>query len=123
MKKFIIGTLLFIIALVGFIPLAIWGFIEILVELFYKKKFWKALGKLGDIILMFATIIDVALNVICQVPLNRFFQSGGYKFGNRRDTISRVLGINQYDGTLTSSGNKLRQILDVVETDHCLKSI
>ena len=105
-------------------PLAIWGFIEILIELFYKSRFWKALEKLGEVILLFATIVDVTLNVICQVPLNRFFrEEGGYDFGSRKDTISRVLGVNQRDNTLTNSGDWLRRFLDVIEKDHCLKSI
>lgn len=123
MKKFIIGLFLFLISLIAFIPLAIWGLIEIIIELFYKSRFWKALGKFGEIILLFATVVDVTLNVVCQVPLNRFFQKDGYEFGSRKDTISRVLGVNQKNNTLTKSGDFLRRFLDVIEKDHCLKSI
>jgi len=57
------------------------------------------------------------------VPLNRFFQNGGYEFGNKKDTISRVLGINEFDGTLTKSGDLLCRFLNLIEKDHCLKSI
>ncbi|SEH05272.1 hypothetical protein [Candidatus Venteria ishoeyi] len=123
MKQFFVGSILFIISVIAFIPLAVWGIIELIVKLFYKKKFWKALGKFGDVILLFATIIDVTLNVICQVPLNRFFQENGYKFGNRKDTISRALGINERDGTLTKSGDFLCRFLNMIQKDHCKISI
>lgn len=123
MKSFLIGLVLFLISIIAFIPLAIWGVIELIIQLFYKSRFWKALGKFGDIILLFATVVDVTLNVVCQVPLNRFFQKNGYEFGDRKDTISRCLGVNQKKGTLTTSGDLLRRILDVIEKDHCLKSI
>ena len=123
MKKLFIGLLLFSIACLGFIPLAIWGIIELIIELFYKSRFWKALAKFGDIILLFATVVDVTLNVVCQVPLNRFFQNNGYEFGNRKDTISRALGINERDGTLTKSGDFLCRFLNMIEKDHCKNSI
>ena len=123
MKSFLIGFVLFLISIIAFIPLAIWGIIELIIELFYKSRFWKALAKFGDIILLFATIVDVTLNVVCQVPLNRFFQKDGYKFGNRRDTISRCLGINERDSTLSKSGDFLCRFLNLIEKDHCLKSI
>ena len=123
MKSFLIGFLLFLISIIAFIPLAIWGIIELIIELFYKSRFWKALAKFGDIILLFATVVDVTLNVVCQVPLNRFFQNNGYKFGNRKDTISRCLGINERDSTLSKSGDFLCRFLNLIEKDHCLKSI
>ena len=123
MKQFLIGLILFIISAIAFIPLAIWGIIELIIQLFYKSRFWKALGKFGDVILLFATVIDVTLNVICQVPLNRFFQNNGYQFGNRKDTISRALGINERDFTLTKSGDFLCRFLNMIEKDHCKNSI
>jgi len=123
MKSFLIGFVLFLISIIAFIPLAIWGIIELIIELFYKSRFWKALAKFGDIILLFATVVDVTLNVVCQVPLNRFFQKDGYKFGNRKDTISRCLGINERDKTLSKSGDFLCRFLNLIEKDHCLKSI
>jgi hypothetical protein len=123
MKRFFTGLILFLISVIAFLPLAIWGIIELIIELFYKSRFFKALGKFGEIILMFATVVDVALNVVCQVPLNRFFQKDGYAFGNRKDTISRTLGINERDKTLTNAGLKLCAFLSFIDKDHCKKSI
>ena len=48
---------------------------------------------------------------------------GGYKFGNRQETISSVLGKNQRSNTLTRAGRILRFILDFIDKDHCLNSI
>ena len=123
MKQFITGLILFLISVIAFLPLAIWGIIELIIELFYKSRFWKALAKFGDIILLFATIVDVTLNVVCQVPLNRFFQNNGYEFGDRKDTISKALGINERDRTLTKSGDFLCRFLNMIEKDHCKNSI
>lgn len=47
----------------------------------------------------------------------------GYKFGNRKETISSVLGKNQQKETLTKAGKSLVWILDSIEKDHCILSI
>jgi hypothetical protein len=47
----------------------------------------------------------------------------GYKFGNIGETISSVLGKNQRDNTLTTTGKALCFILDKLDKDHCKKSI
>lgn len=124
MKNFILGLLLFIIALIMFVPLAIWGIIEVLIALFYKKRFWNGLRVFGEFILLLAVILDVAINVITKVPFNRLLiKKDGFKFGNRRDTISRVLGINERDNKLTKLGDTLCRFLNFIDKDHCKKSI
>ena len=71
-----------------------------------------------------ARSIDVFANVEAQELFNDvLIKNGGYKFGNKLETISSVLGKNQRDGTLTRVGNGLRILLDKIEEDHCLKSI
>ena len=47
----------------------------------------------------------------------------GYKFGNPKETISSVLGKNQRDKTLSLAGELLRWILDLIDDNHCIKSI
>ena len=81
--KFLIGLLLFITSIGLATILLPWGLVEILIQLFWKKRFWEGLGMLGELILLFATLVDVAGNVILQVPLNRVFNNDGYKFGSR----------------------------------------
>lgn len=48
---------------------------------------------------------------------------GGYKFGNRDETISSVLGKNVELNTLSKLGQLLNSILDFIEAGHSLNSI
>ena len=71
-----------------------------------------------------ARSIDVFANVEAQELFNDILiKTGGYKFGNKLETISSVLGKNQRDGTLTKVGTGLRILLDKIEKDHCLLAI
>ena len=71
-----------------------------------------------------ARSIDVFANVEASELFNdTLIKSGGYKFGNRQETISSVLGKNQMTDTLTRVGTGLRIILDCIEPCHCLLSI
>jgi hypothetical protein len=47
----------------------------------------------------------------------------GYKFGNPEETISSALGKNERDGTLSKAGKVLSWILNLIDKDHCKKSI
>lgn len=47
----------------------------------------------------------------------------GYKFGNRDETISSVIGKNKIRGTLTWAGKSLDFILEVMDPNHSIKSI
>ena len=71
-----------------------------------------------------AMSIDVFANVHASEIFNDILiKKGGYKFGNKQETISSVIGKNQRDGTTTLAGRGLRIILDVVEHNHCILSI
>lgn len=121
--KFLLGCILFLVSCILLALLFPWGLVETLINLFYKKRFWKALGSLGELILLFAVIIDVIGNVILQTPLNRILNTEeGYKFGSRFDTISYVLGHGEVHGTLSKNGVKLCKILNFFEKDHCIKT-
>lgn len=50
-------------------------------------------------------------------------QSHGYEFGDFRETVSSVLGKNQRDQTLSRTGKMLVKILDIIDKNHCQKSI
>lgn len=47
----------------------------------------------------------------------------GYKFGNRDETISSVIGKNKVKGTLTGIGRALDYVLNVIDPNHSIKSI
>lgn len=101
-----------------------WGVIELLLNLFVGKRFWKGLSKFGDFIRTIAIIIDIFGNITMQIPFNRLLiTNDGYSFGDRNDTISFVLGINKLKNTLSSKGVILCNILDWFDTDHCLNTV
>lgn len=50
-------------------------------------------------------------------------KESGYQFGNSEETISSALGKNERDGTLTKTGKILVFILNIIDKDHCKKSI
>lgn len=117
------GYILFLVALLLFPIFALWGFVEILISLFYKRKFWKGLKNLGDIFKLLAIQIDKMLNVILQIPANRLLQKDGYKFGNLNDTLSTALGKNKQQSTLTKFGLTICKILHFIDANHCEKSV
>jgi hypothetical protein len=47
----------------------------------------------------------------------------GYQFGNGNETISSALGKNQLSNTLTKKGMLLVKILNIIDKNHCIKSI
>ena len=71
-----------------------------------------------------AKTIDIFANVNGAEFFNAIFiTEGGYKFGNKKETISSVIGKNQRDKTLSIAGKILRWVLDKISPDHCLNSI
>ena len=90
--------------------------------IFIKKKFyWK---RLNDYFREEAVSIDRFGNSQYRSLFNAWFVAdGGYQHGNINETISSVLGKNQRDKTLTRLGMLLAKILDIIDKDHCLKSI
>lgn len=90
----------------------------------YKRRWKFSFKRLDQQLLSIATSVDTSGNVICKDLFNLILiKESGYQFGNRKETISSVLGKNQRDKTLTRTGNVIVFILDKIETDHCLISI
>ncbi|GAA4279409.1 hypothetical protein [Aquimarina mytili] len=114
------GFLLFLVSIVLFITTTPLGFIYgigyTLVTHFFKG--------LGGFFLEIAISIDQLGNVIMQHLLNMLWlKKGGYKFGNRDETISSVLGKNKVQNTLTGFGKFIVKILDTIDSNHVLDSI
>lgn len=71
-----------------------------------------------------ATSIDVLGNVVCSELFNQvLINKNGYKFGNRKETISSCIGKNKRASTLTKTGLFLSSILDFFDKNHSLESI
>lgn len=87
-----------------------------------KKKFtWK---RLNGYFKNEALAIDRFGNSQYRSLFNCWFaKSDGYKFGNINETISSVLGKNEYFGTLTKTGKTLVKILNFIDKNHYAKSI
>ena len=96
--------------------------INFIYVIFVKKKFtWK---RLNDYFREEAVSIDRFGNSQYRSLFNAWFVAdGGYQHGNINETISSVLGKNQRDKTLTRLGMLITKILDIIDKDHCLKSI
>ena len=71
-----------------------------------------------------ATSIDILGNVVCSALFNQvLINKNGYKFGNRKETISSVIGKKKRAGTLSKTGLFLSSILDFLDKNHSLDSI
>ena len=115
--KLSMGIVLFLVAVVLFIPLTVINFFCVLWK--YRIK-WKTINGFFH-----ETAIDIDRfgNRNFRTLLNMTLQNNGYQFGNINETISSALGKNKRDNTLTKIGLLLCYILDSIDKNHCIKSI
>lgn len=63
--------------------------------------------------------IDLFGNVTCGHLFNdTLIKKDGYKFGSHKETISKVLGINKQQGTLTKTGRFVADVLNFIDKNH-----
>ena len=116
----LIGILLFVISVLLFVVTVPFGFLYGLLHGLLKK----GITGIGEFLLKIAISIDQLGNVAMQHLLNLLWiKKGGYKFGNRDETISSALGRNNKLGTLTIFGTLIDAFLDWIDKDHSLNSI
>ena len=111
--KFFGGLFLFLLAWALFLPLSLLNFLAVAIkfkDLGYFKSSAVNLDRFGNS--EFRTLFNLTLK-----------KKEGYKFGNMEETISSVLGKNQRDNTLSFVGKALVWILDLLDKNHCKKSI
>ena len=112
------GILLYIVAIILFIPLSVINFFVVLWN--YGIK-WKTVNGF-----FYETAVDIDRfgNRNFRTLWNAILKKkDGYKFGNINETISSALGKNKVKGTLTYTGKVLCVILDFLDENHCIKSI
>lgn len=115
-----IGALLFLISIVLIVVTGPLGLLYGLLHALFKKGF----KGIGEFLLKIAISVDQLGNVTMQHLLNvLWMRPGGYKFGNRDETISSALGRNKKLGTLTWQGKLIDKILDFLDPNHSLNSI
>ena len=115
-----VGVLLFIISIILMILTGPLG----LVYGFFYSLIKGGFSGIGEFFLKIAVSIDQLGNVLMQHLLNTLWiKRGGYKFGNRDETISSVLGKNKQLGTLSAFGKLIDGFLDNIDPNHSLNSI
>ena len=115
-----IGILLLFVSIFLFAITVPIGFIY---GVFYKTLTKSILG-LGDFCLKIAISLDQLGNVVMQHLLNKIMiDKGGYKFGNRDETISSAIGKNVGRNRLSRFGKFINTILNFIDTKHALNSI
>jgi hypothetical protein len=96
--------------------------IGILFTTYRAIRMWllgKAWGYVSNSALTIATSIDLMGNVVCRDLIElTLTKPDGYKFGRPTETISRVLGKNKAQGTLTDAGRGPANLLNWIEPNH-----
>jgi hypothetical protein len=114
--------LLFCSAIVLLITTAPIGFLYALIRQFFSGK----LKTLNVFFLEVAISIDNTGNVVMQHLLNDLLlikRSTTYYFGNKKETISSVIGKNSLTNTLSYLGKALNAFLNWIDKDHSFNSI
>jgi len=119
--KAVLGFILFAVAVALYVPLTI---LNIPFVLWVERKRRSFLKNLNGYFLDEAVSIDIHGNRSMRALWNSTMRkSNGYRFGREGETISSALGKNQRDGTLSFVGKLLAGLLDLLDKDHCRKSI
>jgi hypothetical protein len=119
---FIKSFLLFGIAFVLVVTTTPIGFVYALLHQLF-------IGKIKTLQIYFievALALDNAGNVIMQHLLNDTLlikTPNTYQFGNKKETISSVIGKNHLTNTLSPLGRALNSFLNFIDKDHSLNSI
>jgi hypothetical protein len=119
---FIESFLLFSIAFVLLVTTTPIGFVYALLRQLF-------VGKIKTLQIYFievALALDNAGNVIMQHLLNDTLlikTPNTYQFGNKKETISSVIGKNHLTNTLSPLGKALNSFLNFIDKDHSLNSI
>ena len=114
--------LLFCIAIVLLICTTPIGFLYALL----RQLFFGKLKTLSIYFLELAISIDNTGNVMMQHLLNDFLlikRQETYYFGNKKETISSVIGKNSLTHTLSPLGKALNAFLNWIDKDHSFNSI
>ena len=121
------GIILYLIAVLLFLPLTV---INIIVVIFKNAKTKGFFRTLNSYFFTGAVGLDIFANYEFRTLWNTFLRKrNGYPFGVRSETISSALGKNQRDKTLSIIGWLLVYILWAVDYQywkkggHCINSI
>jgi 8-oxo-dGTP diphosphatase len=114
--------LLFCIALVLLVTTAPIGFVYALI----RQIIFEKVKTLSIFFTEVALVLDEAGNVVMQHLLNDTLlikNKNTYYFGNKKETISSVIGKNSLTNTLAHLGKALNAFLNFIDKGHTLNSI
>ena len=120
--NFLKSILLFLIAFILLTTTAPIGFIYTIIRQLFVSK----LKTLSLYFTEIALVLDEAGNVVMQHILNDFLlvkKRDTYYFGNKKETISSVIGKNYLTQTLSPLGLALNSFLNFIDKGHSLNSI
>jgi hypothetical protein len=120
-KGLFLSVILFLTATILLLTTAIFGIVYALFYLPFTKG-----QKLSQYFIDVALVLDQSGNVIMQHALNAILLKNaaeGYRFGNKKETISSVIGKNQLLHNLSVTGKCLNSILDFLDPHHAMDSI
>lgn len=120
--NFLKSILLFLIALILLTTTAPIGFIYTIIRQLIVNK----VKTLSLYFTEIALVLDEAGNVVMQHILNDFLlikKRDTYYFGNKKETISSVIGKNYMTETLSPIGLALNSFLNFIDKGHSLNSI
>jgi hypothetical protein len=120
--NFIKSILLFLIAFILLTTTSPLGFIYTIIRQLFVNKFKTLILYFTEI----ALVLDEAGNVVMQHILNDFLlikKRDTYYFGNKKETISSVIGKNYMTETLSPLGLALNSFLNFIDKGHSLNSI
>jgi len=117
--------ILYIVALILAFILTPIGIIFTFIKSFYKNSFKDAIKNLNSQFRTIAISIDQYGNVVCKDLFNftLITKESKHLFGNEDDTISKVIGYNKLDNTLSKTGIIVENILNLIDKNHSLKAI
>jgi 8-oxo-dGTP diphosphatase len=114
--------LLFCIAFILLLTTAPIGFLYALI----RQIIFEKVKTLSIFFTEVALVLDEAGNVVMQHLLNDTLlikNKNTYFFGNKKETISSVIGKNSLTGTLAPLGKALNSFLNFIDKGHTLNSI
>ena len=120
--NFLKSILLFLIAFILLTTTAPIGFMYTIIRQLFVSK----LKTLSLYFTEIALVLDEAGNVVMQHILNDFLlvkKRDTYYFGNKKETISSVIGKNYLTQTLSPLGLALNSFLNFIDKGHSLNSI
>lgn len=119
------GIFLYILATILTIILIPLGMIFGFLKTIWKRQFFKSLTDVDVKFLSMAVVVDYFGNIVCSELFNGILitKNANHSFGNRKETISSVLGKNEKMGTLNFLGKRLCIILNKLDEGHTLESI